>query len=246
MAKDQDAKSKGAKGKDGKGKAESKPEAKPKQEAKPKAESRPKGGKGEAKSVVRAARADDGPKELPTPPRLRAHYREHAVPALMQRFSYGNRMQVPRLQKIVVNMGIGDAISNSKLLDAAVADMEQITGQKPVVTHAKKSIANFKLREGMPIGCRVTLRGAHMWEFLDRLVNVALPRIRDFRGVPTKSFDGRGNYTLGLKEQINFPEIDYDKIMQLMGMDITFVTTAKSDEESRELLALMNMPFRKG
>jgi large subunit ribosomal protein L5 len=245
MAKDQDAKSKGAKGKDGKGKAESAPDAKPKQEAKPKAESRPKGGKGEAKAVVRAARADDGPKELPTPPRLRAQYREQVVPALMQRFSYGNRMQVPRLQKIVVNMGVGDAISNSKLLDAAVAEMEQITGQKPVVTKAKKSIANFKLREGMPIGCRVTLRGAHMWEFLDRLVNVALPRIRDFRGVPTKSFDGRGNYTLGLKEQINFPEIDYDKIMQLMGMDITFVTTAKSDEESRELLALMNMPFRK-
>jgi large subunit ribosomal protein L5 len=243
MAKDQDAKSKDAKGKDGKKDGKPKPEAKA--EAKPKAESRPKSGKGEAKAVVRAARADDGPKELPTPPRLRKQYREQVVPALMQRFSYRNHMQVPRLQKIVVNMGVGDAISNSKLLDAAVAEMEQITGQKPVVTKAKKSIANFKLREGMPIGCRVTLRGAHMWEFLDRLVNVALPRIRDFRGVPTKSFDGRGNYTLGLKEQINFPEIDYDKIMQLMGMDITFVTTAKSDEESRELLALMNMPFRK-
>jgi len=188
---------------------------------------------------------DDGPKEPARPPRLRKQYHETVLPALMQRFNYTNKMQAPRLQKIVVNMGMGEAISNSKLLDAAVEDMQQITGQKVVVTRAKKSIANFKLREGMPIGCRVTLRGAHMYEFFDRLVNVALPRIRDFRGVPTKSFDGRGNYTLGLKEQINFPEIDYDKITQLMGMDITFVTSAKTDEESRELLALMNMPFRK-
>ena len=163
----------------------------------------------------------------------------------MQRFGYKNPMQVPRLEKVVVNMGLGEAISNPKLLDAAVLDLRHITGQQPVVTRAKKSIANFKLREGMPVGCRVTLRGARMYEFFDRLVNVALPRIRDFRGVPAKSFDGRGNYTLGLKEQINFPEIDYDKIMQLMGMDITVVTTAKTDEESRELLALMNMPFRK-
>jgi large subunit ribosomal protein L5 len=180
-----------------------------------------------------------------TPPRLRKHYHDQVMPALMKHFSYKSPMQVPRLEKIIVNMGIGEAISNSKLLDAAVIDMQHITGQKVVVTHAKKSIANFKLREGMPIGCRVTLRGARMYEFFDRLVNVALPRIRDFRGVPTKSFDGRGNYTLGLKEQINFPEIDYDKIVQLMGMDITFVTSAKTDEESRELLALMNMPFRK-
>jgi large subunit ribosomal protein L5 len=246
MAK-QDAKGKAGKG--GKGgkadKAGGKPKAAAPAEAKPKAaDSRAKTARAD-KAVVRAARAEDGPKELPTPPRLRATYRDQVVPALIQRFAYKNPMQVPRLQKIIVNMGIGEAISNSKLLDAAVADMEQITGQKPVVTQAKKSIANFKLREGMPIGCRVTLRGARMWEFFDRLVNVALPRIRDFRGVPTKSFDGRGNYTLGLKEQINFPEIDYDKIMQLQGMDITFVTTAKSDEESRELLALMNMPFRK-
>jgi len=188
---------------------------------------------------------DDGPREPARPPRLRAEYHEKVLPQLMQRFAYKNKMQAPRLQKIVVNMGMGEAISNSKLLDAAVEDMQQITGQKVVVTRAKKSIANFKLREGMPIGCRVTLRGAQMYEFFDRLVNVALPRIRDFRGVPTKSFDGRGNYTLGLKEQINFPEIDYDKITQLMGMDITFVTSAKTDEESRELLALMNMPFRK-
>jgi large subunit ribosomal protein L5 len=206
------------------------------------AEGKPQKG---AKPAKAAKVADDGPKEPPRPPRLRQHYRDKVVPALMQRFAYRNPMQVPRLEKIVVNMGMGEAISNSKLLDAAVEDLQQITGQKAVVTKAKKSIANFKLREGMPIGCRVTLRGAHMWEFFDRLVNVALPRIRDFRGVPTKSFDGRGNYTLGLKEQINFPEIDYDKIMQLMGMDITFVTSAKSDEESRELLSLMNMPFRK-
>jgi large subunit ribosomal protein L5 len=198
-----------------------------------------------AKAAKGAKGADEGPKEPPRPPRLRQHYREKVVPALMQRFGYTNPMQVPHLQKIVVNMGMGDAISNSKLLDAARDDMRQITGQQPVITKAKKSIANFKLREGMSIGCRVTLRGPRMYEFFDRLVNVALPRIRDFRGVPTKSFDGRGNYTLGLKEQINFPEIDYDKIMQLMGMDITFVTSAKTDEESRELLALMNMPFRK-
>jgi len=202
-----------------------------------------KAGKGGAEPKAKGAVAR--PTEPARPPRLRKIYHESVVPAMIQRFSYTNRMQVPRMRKIVVNMGIGEAIGNSKLLDAAVEDMRQITGQQPVVTKAKKSIANFKLREGMPIGCRVTLRGAHMWEFFDRLVNVALPRIRDFRGVPTKSFDGRGNYTLGLKEQITFPEIDYDKIVQLLGMDITFVTTARTDEESRELLALMNMPFRK-
>jgi large subunit ribosomal protein L5 len=216
-------------------------------EAKPKKkDAGPKGGKpGKGAEAPKAKAAVARPTEPPRPPRLRKIYHDSVVPAMVQRFSYKNRMQVPRLQKIVVNMGIGEAIGNSKLLDAAVEDMRQITGQQPVVTKAKKSIANFKLREGMPIGCRVTLRGAHMWEFFDRLVNVALPRIRDFRGVPTKSFDGRGNYTLGLKEQITFPEIDYDKIVQLLGMDITFVTTARSDEESRELLALMNMPFRK-
>ena len=207
------------------------------------ADTKPK--KADKGAKPRCKGADEGPREPARPPRLRQHYREQVMPALMQRFGYKNLMQVPHLEKIVVNMGIGDAISNSKLLDAAREDMRQITGQQPVITKAKKSIANFKLREGMPIGCRVTLRGPRMYEFFDRLVNVALPRIRDFRGVPTKSFDGRGNYTLGLKEQINFPEIDYDKIMQLMGMDITFVTSAKTDEESRELLALMNMPFRK-
>jgi large subunit ribosomal protein L5 len=230
-------------------------EAAPKKHKGESSEAKPKkaAGGGEAKAKKGGAAADskpkakqdDGPIEPARPPRLRQTYKEQVVPALMQRFAYKNTMQVPRLQKIIVNMGVGEAISNSKLLDAAVVDLQQITGQKAVVTKAKKSIANFKLREGMPIGCRVTLRGARMYEFFDRLVNVALPRIRDFRGVPTKSFDGRGNYTLGLKEQINFPEIDYDKIMQLMGMDITFVTNARTDEESRELLALMNMPFRK-
>jgi large subunit ribosomal protein L5 len=249
MAKEKDAP--GGKGKDahgGKGKDAQGGKPKDPQGGKAKAQ-QPQGGKVKAKAKgdagAKGQKADDGPVGPATPPRLRAEYRARVVPALMQRFSYSNIMEVPRLQKIVVNMGVGEAISNSKLLDAAVEDMQAITGQKPVVTHAKKSIANFKLREGLAIGCRVTLRGARMWEFYDRLVNVALPRIRDFRGVPTKSFDGRGNYTLGLKEQINFPEIDYDKIMQLMGMDITFVTTAKTDEESRELLALMNMPFRK-
>jgi large subunit ribosomal protein L5 len=220
--------------------------AAPEGAAKAKTKDKKKGGAGaDAAPHKKAQGGAERPAEPPRPPRLRQTYRDQVVPALMQRFGYKNRMQVPRLQKIVVNMGLGDAIQNSKLLDAAVEDMRQITGQQPVVTRAKKSIANFKLREGMSIGCRVTLRGPRMYEFFDRLVNVALPRIRDFRGVPTKSFDGRGNYTLGLKEQINFPEIDYDKIMQLMGMDITFVTTARSDEESRELLALMNMPFRK-
>jgi large subunit ribosomal protein L5 len=184
------------------------------------------------------------PAEPPRPPRLRTTYREQVVPALMKRFGYGNRTQVPRLEKIVVNMGVGEAIGNPKLLDAAVEDLRKITGQQPQVTRARKSIANFKLREGMAIGCRVTLRGARMFEFYDRFVNVALPRIRDFRGVSPRSFDGRGNYTMGLKEQINFPEIDYDSIVQMQGMDITFVTTAATDEESKELLAQLNMPFR--
>lgn len=199
------------------------------------------GAKGKKKDKKAAA----APSEPPRPPRLRKDYQDKVAAALMKRFEYRNRMQVPRLTKIVVNMGVGEAIGNPKLLDAAVEDLRKITGQQPQVTRARKSIANFKLREGMAIGARVTLRGARMYEFFDRFVNVALPRIRDFRGVPSKSFDGRGNYTLGLKEQINFPEIDYDDIMQLQGMDITFVTTAKTDEESRELLALMNMPFRK-
>jgi large subunit ribosomal protein L5 len=198
-----------------------------------------KGSKEKKKKKAAAA-----PSEPPRPPRLRQVYREQVVPALMKRFGYGNQMQVPRLEKIVVNMGIGEAIGNPKLMDAAVEDLRKVTGQQPQVTRARKSIANFKLREGMAIGCRVTLRGARMYEFYDRFVNVALPRIRDFRGVSPRGFDGRGNYTMGLKEQINFPEIDYDSIVQMQGMDVTFVTTARTDEESKELLAQLNMPFR--
>ena len=161
----------------------------------------------------------------------------------MKKFGYKNIMQVPKLDKIVVNMGIGEARENEKILEAAARDMATITGQKPVITKAKKSIANFKIREGMPIGCKVTLRGDRMYEFLDRLVNLALPRVRDFRGVNPNSFDGRGNYALGIKEQLIFPEIEYDKIDKVRGMDIIFTTTAKTDEEARELLRLFNMPF---
>ena len=175
--------------------------------------------------------------------RLREKYREDVVPGLMKEFGYSNVMQVPKLEKIVVNIGLGEAVSNAKSIDAAVGDLSAITGQKPVVTRAKKSIAAFKLRAGMPIGAVVTLRGPRMYEFLDRLVSVALPRIRDFRGVSPNSFDGRGNYTLGLREQIAFPEIDYDRIDKTRGLEMSFVTTAKTDEEGRRLLALLGMPF---
>ena len=176
--------------------------------------------------------------------RLKELYKEKVAPALRQEFGYKNPMQTPSITKIVVNMGVGEAAQNSKLLEGAVADMTQITGQKPVVTRARKSIANFKLRDGMPVGCRVTLRGERMWEFLDRLVNVSLPRIRDFKGVSPKSFDGRGNYTLGIKEQIIFPEIDYDKVDKIRGMDITICTTANTNEEGHALLKHFSMPFR--
>ena len=177
-------------------------------------------------------------------PRMRGKYAKEVVPALMKRFGYDNNMQVPRLKTIVVNMGLGEAVANPKLIDAAVAEVTAITGQKPVVTRAKKSIATFKLREGMPIGVKVTLRRERMWEFLDRLVTLALPRVRDFRGISAKGFDGAGNYTLGLKEQIVFPEIDFDKVEKIKGMNITFVTTAGTDEEARELLGSLGMPFR--
>ena len=175
--------------------------------------------------------------------RLRETYANEIVPALTKKFGYKNIMQVPKLDKIVVNMGVGEAKENAKLLESAMKDMEIITGQKPVMTTAKKSIANFKIREGMKIGCKVTLRGDRMYEFLDRLVNLALPRVRDFRGVNPNSFDGRGNYALGIREQLIFPEIEYDKIDKTRGMDIIVVTTAKTDEEARELLSLFNMPF---
>ena len=176
--------------------------------------------------------------------RLKKLYEDEVAPALVKKFKYKNQMQVPRLEKIVINMGTGDALSNPKLLDAAVADLTRIVGQRPAITRSKKSISNFKLRAGMAIGCRVTLRRERMYEFFDRLINVAVPRIRDFRGVPTKSFDGRGNYTLGFTEQIVFPEIEYDSVEKVRGMDITVVTTARTDEEAMELLKLLGMPFR--
>lgn len=176
-------------------------------------------------------------------PRLMERYENEVVPALREKFGYKSIMQVPKVEKIVVNMGVGDAKDNSKLLDAAVKDLSTIVGQKAVVTRANKSISNFKIRQGMPIGCKVTLRGARMFEFADKLINIALPRVRDFKGVPSKAFDGRGNYTLGVKEQLIFPEMEYDKIEKLRGMDITFVTTAQTDEEARELLRLLGMPF---
>ena len=177
--------------------------------------------------------------------RLKDLYYDEIVDALVKKFGYTNKMQVPKLDKIVLNMGIGEAKENAKILENAAKDMETITGQKPVLTRAKNSVANFKIREGMPIGCKVTLRGEKMYEFLDRLVNLALPRVRDFRGVNPNSFDGRGNYALGLKEQYIFPEIEYDKIDKIRGMDIAFVTTAQTDEEARELLTLMGAPFAK-
>ena len=177
--------------------------------------------------------------------RLKDQYNNEIVDALIKKFGYKNRMQVPKLDKIVVNMGVGEAKENAKVLEAAVKDLETITGQKAILTKAKNSIANFKIREGMPIGCKVTLRGERMYEFLDRLVNLALPRVRDFRGINPNSFDGIGNYALGIKEQIIFPEIEYDKIDKVRGMDIIFVTTAKTDEEAKELLTQFNMPFAK-
>ncbi len=176
--------------------------------------------------------------------RLKDRYQNEIAPALQQKFAYTNVMQIPKVNKIVINMGVGEAVQNSKAIDSAVADLMKLSGQKPVVTKAKKSIAAFKLREGMPIGCKVTLRGQRMYEFMDRLLNVALPRVRDFRGVSAKAFDGRGNYTLGIKEQLIFPEMEYDKIDKLRGMDVVFVTTAKTDEEARELLRGFGMPYR--
>jgi large subunit ribosomal protein L5 len=233
--------------KDAKGKGDGAAPGKPKGDAK-KADAKPAGagkkkekkGKGGDGPVATVGEAEP-PKRIP---RLREHFEKNVLPELMKRFEYTNPMQVPRLRKIVVNMGVGDALVNIKMLDAAVVELGQITGQRPSIRKAKKSIANFKLREGQPIGCMVTLRGARMYEFYDRLVNVALPRIRDFRGVPARSFDGRGNYTLGVTEQIIFPEINYDRVEKVRGMDITFVTSARTDEEGQELLRLMNMPFR--
>ena len=177
--------------------------------------------------------------------RLKEQYQNEIVDAMIKKFGYKNIMEVPKLDKVVINMGVGEAKENAKVLESAISDMEKIAGQKAVVTRAKNSVANFKIREGMPIGCKVTLRGEKMYEFVDRLINLALPRVRDFRGVNPNAFDGRGNYALGIKEQLIFPEIEYDKIDKVRGMDVIFVTTAKTDEEARELLKQFNMPFAK-
>ncbi len=226
---------------------EKKPKAKPQGEAKGK-------GKGEAKAKVKAkgsaapAAAAEVKEAAPAekiPARLMEFYLTECVPRMMQEFRYKSSMQVPRLEKIVINLGLGEAIQNIKLLESAQTELTAIAGQKPVVTKAKKSIAAFKLREGMPIGCMVTLRRDRMYFFMDKLMNVVLPRVRDFRGVSEKAFDGRGNYTLGVKEQIIFPEIDYDKIDKVKGMNITIVTSARTDEESKFLLKLLGMPFRR-
>jgi len=175
--------------------------------------------------------------------RLKEKYKNEVAQAMMQKFGYKNVMEIPKVEKVIINMGVGEAVGNPKVLDAAVSDMTLIAGQKPVVTRAKKSIAAFKIREGMPIGAKVTMRGERMYQFLDKLINISLPRVRDFRGISPKSFDGRGNYTLGIKEQLIFPEIEYDKVDKIRGMEIIVVTTAKTDEEARELLRLMGMPF---
>ena len=177
--------------------------------------------------------------------RLKEKYQNEIIDAMIKRFGYKNIMEVPKLDKVVINMGVGEAKENAKVLESAIADMEKIAGQKAVITRAKNSVANFKIREGMPIGCKVTLRGERMYEFVDRLINLALPRVRDFRGVNPNAFDGRGNYALGIKEQLIFPEIEYDKVDKVRGMDVIFVTTAKTDEEARELLTQFNMPFTK-
>jgi len=222
-----------------------------KKAAKPAASGKTGGGGGGGKTKgeggiagVSGPKTEGRPHSLGSKPRARQLYEEKVVPVLMEKFQYTSVMQVPRFQKIVVNMGVGDAITDQKFLEMANNELAQITGQKPSIRRAKKSIANFKLRAKLPIGCMVTLRGARMYEFYDRLVNVAIPRIRDFRGLNQRSFDGRGNYSVGLTEQIIFPEINYDKVQKIRGMDVTIVTSAKSDEEGRELLKLMQMPFR--
>jgi large subunit ribosomal protein L5 len=236
MAKDKDDKEQ--KRQDGKAKPEQKgaPQPKPAQQAKPQ-------GKKDAPKAAPIAK-EEGPR-IPAPPaRLAMYYREKVVPELTQKFGYKSVMQVPRLKKITLNMGVGETTTDKKVLDNALADMTRIAGQKPVVTKSRKSIANFKIRANFPVGCMVTLRGARMYEFLDRLVNIAIPRIRDFRGVSNRAFDGRGNYSLGVKEQIIFPEIEYDKIDALRGMDIAINTTAKTDDEARALLAAFRFPFK--
>jgi large subunit ribosomal protein L5 len=216
-----------------------KPEKKPAPQMMPAAKP-----KKEARKEVAAPKVASGPQEPAPPARLASYYKEKVVPDLMQKFGYKTVMQVPRLRKITINMGVGETTTDKKVLDHALADMTKIAGQKPVVTKARRSIANFKVRAGFPVGCMVTLRGARMYEFFDRLVNIAMPRIRDFRGVSNRAFDGRGNYSLGFKEQIIFPEIDYDKIDMLRGMNIAITTTAKTDDEARALLSAFRFPFK--
>jgi large subunit ribosomal protein L5 len=208
------------------------------------APARPKGGKGTPAAEPAGPPAKRASVSGTVPPRMRERFRTVVVPAMMKERGYGNPFQVPRISKVVINMGVGEGKENPKVLDFATADLQAISGQRPVITRAKKSIANFKLRENVPIGCKVTLRGPRMYEFVDRLVNVALPRVRDFKGVPPKGFDGRGNYNMGLKEQIIFPEIVYDKVDKVRGMDITMVTTARTDEEAKALLTHLGVPFR--
>ena len=197
-----------------------------------------------ASAPAKAKGSGNGSFTKPTYQGLRQRYADEVVPAMQREFSYANSMQIPRVEKVVVNIGLGEAIANAKALDAAVGDLTTITGQKPIVTRAKRSIAQFRLRTGMPIGAKVTLRGQRMYDFLERTMSLALPRIRDFRGIPTRSFDGRGNFSLGLREQLVYPEIDYDKIDRLRGLEISIVTTAKTDEEGRKLLELLGMPFQ--
>jgi large subunit ribosomal protein L5 len=211
-----------------------------------KKEEKPKKGKAakEAPEVPQEGAKKAKPAKPLEPPRLRVRYSKEIVPALMKHFNYTNIMAVPKLEKIVINMGLGEAIANAKIMDVAVGELGTIAGQRPVITRAKKSIANFKLRQNMPIGAAVTLRGDRMFEFLDRLTSVVLPRVRDFRGVSTKAFDGRGNYTLGLRDQLIFPEISYEKVDKIRGMNVTIVTTARTDDEGRELLRQFGMPFR--
>jgi large subunit ribosomal protein L5 len=212
---------------------------------KPEKAAAPRGGKGGGKAAPQAGPVAEGrPRGPAEKPRLAKHYQEKVRSALVEKFKYKSPMQAPRFEKIVINMGVGDAIQDQKLLDAAVIELTQISGQRPAIRRARKSISNFKLREGLPIGCAVTLRGARMYEFYDRLISVAVPRIRDFRGLNPRSFDGRGNYTMGLTEHIIFPEINIEKVGKVRGMDVTIVTSARTDEEGRELLRLMNMPFR--
>jgi len=230
MAKDEKKSQKGAPDKGGARPAEkAAPAQKAKQAGAPKRESAP---------------VETGPAQPAPPARLAQFYREKVVPDLMQKFGYKTTMQVPRIRKITLNMGVGESVGDKKILDNAVGDLTRIAGQKPVVTKSRKSIANFKLRAGFPIGCMVTLRGARMYEFLDRLVNIAIPRIRDFRGVSNRAFDGRGNYSLGVREQIIFPEIEYDKIDALRGMNIAITTTARTDDEAKALLAAFRFPFK--